>query len=342
MLAEMLDRIPEVAPEVEVTFLSFDQFGSPAALVEHLQTAHRDSTCVIGCNLHIEVMWEFSLALARWCAAQGVPLYDNVQDYWPQHFEGLRTLVSNWGVRLAAASPFLQEHLGGLGFGSQLTPMGAQLPRVRVPSTRTGPAVVKSVGRVIRRKRFSDIVRGFAQSALADRAVLDLTLLNSHSFSAHQDQEQFEAVKQTIASSGLPAEAIRVRTRPEVPPDYAACSIYVCASDYEGFSMPQYEAAYCGCVPIVSDIPPHRTMAESLFGVHADLYVFPVGDIEALAARLRDEAVTGRRARMLHSNHDSIRTKIESRFSLDVTARAFGALVRQAVSQPAAAGDSTR
>lgn len=136
MIGEMLERIPALDRDAQIGFLAYEDFSGPEAFVAELERSWHDTDCLIGSNIHIEVMWDCSVALARWCSEKNIKLYCNVQDYWPQHAEGLRTLVQDYGAELAAASPFLQKTLCDLGYPSELTPMGCQLPQQEV-NTRT-------------------------------------------------------------------------------------------------------------------------------------------------------------------------------------------------------------
>lgn len=330
MITELLSRIPAVDPEIEVSYLSFEGVEEPQKLKDILEKSYTDVVCVIGVNIHIEVFWELSLALAQWCASHSIPLYDNVQDYWPQHWNNLAQLTSELGVLLAGASPFIVDSLVAEGFSANCTPMGAQLPAGESSLGRSSK-VIASVGRLIRRKRLSDIVRAFCSAGLDQSATLSLTLLRSHVFAEAQDQEQLLAIMREIERPGVRRNAIQLSFVPTVPPDYSSYSIYVCASDYEGFSMPPFEAAYCGCALIVSDIPPHRRMAVALFGDRAPDFLYPVGATNVLADRLKDEVATARRQEFVHANRAGIRLTIETRFSLQVTARAFAELCREAV-----------
>jgi glycosyltransferase involved in cell wall biosynthesis len=329
MNAELLARIPAVDPAIEVSYLPLEQFADPRSLVDFLERTHADASCVIGANIHIEVLWDLSLALARWCAAHSIPLYDNVQDYWPHHRESLAQLTGECSVVLAGASPFIVDSLAAAGFPALSLPMGAQLPP-GVSSRRQSPQVIASVGRLIRRKRFADVARAFCSAGLDKSETLCLTLLRSQVFSPAQDEEQLSAIRNEIERPGVRTDAIQLSFVPTVPPDYSSYSVYVCASDYEGFSMPPFEAAYCGCPPIISDIPPHRRMAVALFGDGAPDFLFPVGATDVLADRLKDEIATGRRQALVLAHHAHIRSMVESRFSLQVTARAFAQLCRDA------------
>jgi len=337
MVSELLRRIPAVDPGVEVSYLSFDDFANPGSLEEFLEHRHSDAACVIGANLHIEVRWDLSQALARWCACHSIPLYDNVHDYWPHHRDNLAQLVDRWKVSLAGASPYIIESLAAAGCESRCLPMGVQLPG-GLASPRPSPKVIASVGRLIRRKRFPDVARAFCSAGLDKSEKLCLTLLRSQVFGAEQDYAQLSAIRNEIERPGVKRDAIELSFVPTVPPDYSSYSVYVCASDYEGFSMPPYEAAYCGCPPILSDIPPHRWMAGALFGERASDFLFPAGATEVLADLLSDEIATGRRQDWILADHARIRSTIESRFSLQTTARAFAQLCREAASFPGTTG----
>lgn len=327
MAAEMLKRIPAADASSEVSYLAFEGFATTREFEDVLEKNYRDADVVIGANIHIEVYWEFSRVLARWCDRQSVPLCDNVQDYWPQHRENLKELTRDFGVTLAAASPFIAASLATEGFSSVLTPMGAQLPPGKAPLD-SPRKVIASVGRLIRRKRLPDIARAFCSAGLDKCASLSLTLLRSHVFASEQDEEQLSAIISEVERPGVRRQAVNLRFTPQVPPEYSSQSIYVCASDYEGFSMPPYEAAYCGCAPILSDIPPHRRMAAALFGERAPDFLYPVGAVDILGERLKDEIATGRRQRLVHAELAQIRYTIEEQFSLETTAKAFIQLCR--------------
>ena len=70
-----------------------------------LDLRHRDSTRIVGFNLHIEVQWDFSLALVDWCAECGIPLWVYIHDYWPHNYANVASLAAR-NVRLLASTPF--------------------------------------------------------------------------------------------------------------------------------------------------------------------------------------------------------------------------------------------
>jgi glycosyltransferase involved in cell wall biosynthesis len=231
-------------------------------------------------------------------------------------------------VLLAGASSFLNASLAEDGFIASFLPIGAQLPPNSSWGPKTAPKIVASSGRLVRRKRFPDVVRAFCRADLDKVAELHLTLLQSRVFGGNVDDEQWRLVEAEMERPGVNRQAIRVIPTATVPPDYSPFSVYVRASDYEGFSMTPYEAAYSGCPPIVSDIPPHRAMAEALFGERAEDFLFPVGAADALASRLIDEIATGRRRGYIHDHRTELRSLIEERYSVRTTARALVELCR--------------
>ncbi|MGA7328531.1 MAG: glycosyltransferase family 4 protein [Rhodomicrobium sp.] len=332
MVSEVLRLFPAISASTDVCYLHYEGIGAAGNLVRILQEEHSDAACVVGINLHIEVRPDLSRALATWCASSGIPLFNNVQDYWPQHTTELRHLTERQSVRLLASSCFVAEQLRQDGFETGYLPMGAQLPTSRAsPSERP---VVAAVGRLVRRKRFPDVVCAFRLAGLDRLADLRLTLVPSQVFQPGQDAAQMQLIEQEMAIPGFRSDAVRVVEGPEVPPPYGGFTVYVCASDYEGFSMTPYEAAYCGCPPIVSDIPPHRSMAESLFAEWAEKFLYPVGDRDALAAALRDEIATGIRRRYLKDRLGEIQRQVEESFSVHVTARALAQLCDRVAGSP--------
>jgi hypothetical protein len=94
--------------------------------------------------------------------------------------------------------------------------------------------------------------------------------------------------------------------------------------------MTVVEAAFHGCPPLMSAIPPHERTARALFGAAAGDFLFPVGDHQTLAALLRDELATARRKALVDARLPETRATIAERWSLDATTRALAGLVRGA------------
>ncbi len=100
MFAEVLRIAPREAPGVAFAYESYEPHASPEALLARLDASHRDATCVVAVNAHIEVRWDLSDALFAWCREHGIPAYVYAHDYWPQHEDALQTLVARHGARV--------------------------------------------------------------------------------------------------------------------------------------------------------------------------------------------------------------------------------------------------
>jgi len=325
MFAELLRLAPSAAPGVRFAYESYEPYASAADWHGHLDRAHGDAACVVAINAHIEVSWELTEELFRWCRARSIPAYDYAHDYWPQHRAALEMLTGELGARLLASTPFLAESLAQEGFRAELLEVGIPLPGEELARpARPEEQVVASAGRLVPRKRLPDVVRGFAASGLDGRARLYLRALPSQVFSPGSDAEQLRAIEAEMARGQLRHVTLDRQAGP--PPDYAAYAAYVCASGYEGFSMTVIEAAFHGCPPLMSDIPPHRYSAAIMFGEAAGEFLFPVGDAQALGALLRDELLTGRRKALLAGRQGEVRAAIAAHWSLARTAQALAAL----------------
>lgn len=330
MVEALLRLIPAVSPEIRAVGQSYQGFRRPDDLVAALSAAHDDGDCIIGINLHIEVGWDFTLELVRWCQRGARPFYLHVHDYWPHHRERVRVLTEEYGARLLAITPHIAEALAADGLPAGLLPVGVNIPaRPRgraVAPEGVGRRTVGCVGRIVPRKRFPDVVRGFCQAGLGQAAELYLRLPPSLVYSAEEDLALLCEVRSAAGACDGAAGAIRIEMAPHLHTDYSRWSAYVSASEYEGVSMTPIEAVLDGCPPLVSDIRPHRALVDTLFPGRADEFVFPVGDHLALAGLLRDEIRTGWRRAELASRQREIHDQVERSWSLRTTARAMAAL----------------
>jgi glycosyltransferase involved in cell wall biosynthesis len=319
------ELLRHLAPRASA-YQSYEDIAGGADLIAVLDARHADAACVVGINIHIEVQWELTLALAEWCRRRAIPAVAYVFDYWPHHRENLRLLVHDHGMRVLASTPFIRDALADDGFPATLVQVGVPIPdageRDDDPAPDVVPKLIGSAGRLVPRKRFSDLARAFCEADIAANARLYLRLLPSLVFGAHSDAEQLRLIEAEIARGGAEKSIEIDRTAAEFH-DYARYAIYVCPSGYEGFSMGPIEAALHQRPPIISDIAPHRTIAETLFGAQASEFLFPVGDTRALAELLRDEVVSGRRSAFLTAHRAQLRRIIEAKWSLRSTARAL-------------------
>jgi len=329
MIAEMLRLFPAIEAG-SAGYLSFS--GMPDDLIQELNEKHHDVAAVIGINLHIEVQWEFSLALLAWCKARGIPVWVYIHDYWPHHFDNIAAVVER-GAKLLASTTFLQESLAADGYAAEVVTVGVplpeELPLVHPSPWQAMPLVFASSGRLAPRKRFYDIVRAFREAALEDSAMLYLRLLPSHVFDGKEDAEQIQLIEKEIPEDYMKTGRVRLDRVPSVRAfDYTPYFAYVCSSAYEGFSMSPVEAAYSGCPPLMSDIPAHKAIARALFGTRADDFLYPLGDTAALARMMRDEAATEGRRKFLAAHSSEIRAKIKTRWSLATTAKLLAGIGR--------------
>src|SRR5262245_6101663 len=90
-VAELVRSIPEVESRVAASSLSYEDAGEPDELVAILERYHAHAGSVVGFNLHIEVGWEHTVALAKWCRWRGISLYLYAHDYWPHHRDAVAT-----------------------------------------------------------------------------------------------------------------------------------------------------------------------------------------------------------------------------------------------------------
>ncbi len=322
MIAEILRLFPATG-EGRADYLSFS--GTPTDFTRELDKKHSDATSIIGINLHIEVQWEFSLALLEWCQARCIPVWVYIHDYWPHHFDNVAAVVE-MGAKLLASTEFLKDSLAADGYSAEVVTVGVPIPEALPPvhpsPRRTIPMIFASSGRLTPRKRFYDIASAFREAALENGAMLYLRLLPSHVFDNREDAEQMRLIEKEIPEDSKETGRVRLDRVPSAGAfDYTPYFAYVCSSAYEGFSMSPIESAYSGCPPLMSDIPAHKVIAQTLFGDRADDFLYPLGDTNALARMMRDEAATERRRQFIAAHSTEIRATIKKRWSLATTAK---------------------
>ena len=153
-----------------------------------------------------------------------------------------------------------------------------------VPRTRRRPAgrgIVMS--RLVRRKRLKHAVRAVA--AAAERASnIELTIYGTG--------EEHEPITSAISEHSAP---VRLQGFTHDPArEFAASSFMLLTSTREGFPLVLAECMTAGCLPIAYDVAygPSDIVSDGIDG-----FVVPVGDVNALAARIVDVA-TMRRGRL--------------------------------------------
>ena len=296
----------------------------PERLLARLRTASRGRLCMLGVNTHIERFWQRSLECYAFCRCEDVPAYIWAHDYWPHHEPSVRLLVRELGANLLASTETVRDGLANDGFSAEVVQVGISFANVvgdAYPSMATRPFVVGSAGRLVPRKRMLDVVRAFGRAGSRAQEQLHLRLLPSLVNSSADDDALFTELAHEATLLESAGSTVLVHRTASEQHDYRPYSIYVCASEYEGFSMTPIEAIYCGRPALMSDIPAHREIAAALSPDDPFGALFAPRDVDALADLLRDEALTGRRRAGLHARWDEIRDVIETRWSLRGTAR---------------------
>lgn len=343
LLAELLWRIPAASEGTAVAFESFEGHDDADAFVAAVASRHGDATMVVGVNLHADIWFDYSIGVFDWCARSGRRVYLYVHDYYPTHRVLIESLVARYGCGLLASTEYIRAAMRADGFDVVLAPVGVPIGNVeqgplpaRDPSS---PKVVGSVGRLVPRKRFGDVVTAFGSTGLAGRASLHLRLTASCVLGVEHDEEMIAGIRAESERHRL-GEFIRIDRSPTERSDYRGYDAYVCASSYEGFSMTPIEAAYSGCPPLMSDIPAHLAIARTLFPGRAGDFLFAMGDTRSLARLMADEIESGRRATYLRGRLAEVRELVESHLSPRRTAEVLVALAEQrSTSSPAHASE---
>lgn len=326
LLRALMRQIPALDPSTHTVYLDLDEEASPSAWVTRMRAASAGGLGVLGVNLHLERHEARSVELYEVCRREDLSAFVWVHDYWPHHERSVRRLAEDLGVTLLASSPTVRDALAGAGFPARVAQVGIALENLVIherPPRAPAPFVVGSVGRLVRRKRHADVVRAFGRARLDGAAQLRLRLLPSLVYPHADDDALLAGVMRDADAVRASGGAVMIDREPAVRQDYGAYGVYVCASQYEGLSMTPIESIYSGCPALMSDIPAHREIARGLHPDDPDDVLFAPGDVDALAALLRDEVGTRRRGALLRDRLGEVRTEIEARWSIRGTARAL-------------------
>ena len=331
ILGNLLELVPRFAPDLKVEYLCLENLGTPEHVIETMHRQYSDVSCILGFNLHIEPCWKLTSALTAWTKNSSCRRFVYVHDYWPHHLEALERLQNRDGWSLLASTEFIRESLGNNGFSSKLAQVGLPLSNIasNYASARNheNPPIIAAAGRLVPRKRFIDLVEAFCEYRLFEQSKLLLKLTPSLVYSIEDDLSQLKEIQTVFEKWDIPMGAVSIERRITAAHDYSRYTLYVAASAYEGFGMTPIEAAYSGCPPFLSDIPPHRAIAKILFGKHSPRFLFPVGDKRALATLLSEELRTGWRRDYLNTQSNRIKTTIDTHWSLEKTARLIAGLI---------------
>jgi glycosyltransferase involved in cell wall biosynthesis len=159
-----------------------------------------------------------------------------------------------------------------------LIPNGATLPEVTAePGKRSGPVRMLSIGRLVLRKGFQDIIE--ALKVVRDaRSDFELRIIGYG-----RDEE---AIRQVLSNSGL-EEHVKLAGRVEyqkLADYYRDSDLYLFYGDREGSSLAMIDAAAYGLPIVASDHPGNRTYVRD--GENGLLVKH--GDIHALARAVLD------------------------------------------------------
>lgn len=248
---------------------------------------------------------------------------------WPRLFRlaDIVLVVSSGGRALMRSLGIPEERIGLVPFcvdndwwmeKSRSVDRAAVRARWGVPA---GAAVVLFCAKLQSWKRPQDLLRAFAKSAGADAylvfagdGVLRPTL---------ESEAESLGISRRVRFLGFVNQSV-------LPETYVASDVLVLPSQYEAFGLVANEAMLCRCPVIVSD---HVGARFDLVREGETGYVFPCGDVDALAATLQ-RALSNRqilcsmgeaaRARMANWSHvDYARALVQSVYAAVARRRHF-------------------
>lgn len=203
-------------------------------------------------------------------------------------------------------------------------PNGVNLDRVNINinrhHSRPSGFTVASVGRLVKLKNPMTLLTAFQQAAGESSR---LCFVGEGPLS--------EIIRATGDAAGLASriELTGLIQREKVYQRLVESSLYLSASRVEGLPVSVLEAMACGCPVVLSDIPPHREIAEGIDFIP----LIPPDDIDGFASQIK------RFRQMTSEQRDCIgeqcRRHVEQRFSLKVMNRNYLDIYRQLlVGQP--------
>lgn len=176
------------------------------------------------------------------------------------------------------------------------------------------------VSRLVPEKRHLDLLDAFARAKLPGWKLVFVGAAD-HADPYQADLQQRAAAREGVVMAGF-------RTGRALQELYTHAGLFVLPSSHEGLPIAMLEALNFGLPVIASDIP-----ANVEVGLPPDHY-FPLGDVEALAARLQQLSPGFDDARRA-----AVRDWVRSRYSWDKIAAATAALYRNVVeSRPISEG----
>ena len=215
------------------------------------------------------------------------PDYDRQK--WGHFARFVLQLGERWGMRWSNGRIVISKVIADLvrakhGVESSLIPNGVVLPQLP-DSIGTLEAFglnrgryVLLVSRLVQEKRHLDLIAAFQQANLAD---WKLVLVGG---ADHPDAYQREVMKKAAESGVVMTGVQRGLALQEL---YTHAGLFVLPSSHEGLPIALLEALSYGLPVLASDIP-----ANVEIGLPLKQY-FPLGDIDALADRIRQSSIEG-------------------------------------------------
>ena len=178
------------------------------------------------------------------------------------------------------------------------------------------------VGRLVPEKRHLDLIRAFARARLPG---WKLALVGA---ADHADAHAAQVLQAAAQHAGVVCTGFRQGAALQAL--YAHAGVFVLPSSHEGQPIALLEALSHGLPVIASDIAPHLELGLP------DGTLFPLGDIDALAERLREAA---RRAPTA-AERDTRRAWVLARHDWDASARATLEVYRRACARAGGLGQA--
>lgn len=207
------------------------------------------------------------------------------------------------GAAAAASLPPLARRLAGLGV--VVIPNGADISGVQGATGKSELVgdrfTVVTAARLEAVKRLEDSLRAFADAELDGARLL---LIGDGS-----QRPDLESLAASVAPDRVSFTGMIPRE--EVYRAMRQSDCYLSTSSSEGMPVAILEAMAAGLPLVLSDIPPHREVADGLAGVR----FAPVGDVDGFASALRDLASLSSEERSRLG--DELRDHVAANFSLD-------------------------
>lgn len=192
-------------------------------------------------------------------------------------------------------------------------PNGADIAGVEsalVAPGADGRFILVTAARLEPVKRMEDTIAAFATADIDDG---ELVVIGDGS-----QRHGLEALAETSAPGQVRFTGLVARE--EVYAAMVASDCYVSTSSSEGMPVAVLEAMAAGLLLVLSDIPPHREIADGLAGVR----FAAVGDVDGFAGALREMAGLERGERAVQGR--ALREHVKSNYSLDAYLEAYESL----------------